>query len=195
MTRACGRPGLALAALVSVAIAGCAQSSGAPSTEHFDRVVAHGVAAELPPGWKRAISSLTPHLTDPREVLSVGTFPLRYRPVGCDHMPSSALEDLGPGDALITLEERGLDPTSTWPDFPARPSHFGPELGGRSEASDCVPGARFTDHWFGFTDAGRHFHVLVAFGPEASAEVQRQAWGILDSLRIDPDMPDWQSSG
>jgi hypothetical protein len=55
---------------------------------------------------------------------------------------------------------------------------------------------QFSDHWFGFSDGGRHFHVLVAFGPRASAEVQREAWAILDGLRVDPGVvPDWQSSG
>jgi hypothetical protein len=59
-----------------------------------------------------------------------------------------------------------------------------------------VPGARFTDHWFGFTDGGRHFHVDVAFGPDAPAEVRAEAWGILDSLTVDPRVrPDWQSTG
>ncbi|HEX5898513.1 MAG TPA: hypothetical protein VFY32_03860 [Solirubrobacteraceae bacterium] len=44
-------------------------------------------------------------------------------------------------------------------------------------------------------DGGRAFHVMVAFGPQASAEVQRQAWAILDSLRVDPGaVPDWKSS-
>jgi hypothetical protein len=51
---------------------------------------------ELPPGRQRATVSLTPGLVDPREVLSVATFPLRYRPTRCDHVPGSALEDLGP---------------------------------------------------------------------------------------------------
>jgi hypothetical protein len=158
----------------------------------------HGIAVELPPGWQRATVSLTPNLEDPRAVLSVGTFPLRYRETDCEHVPTSALEDLGPGDAFVTLEERGLDPHSTWPpDFPPRPAHFGPQLGApNADASECAPGARFTNHWFGFTDSGRHFHVLVAFGPTASATVQRQAWQILDSLKIDPRVrPDWRSSG
>jgi len=156
----------------------------------------HGLAGELPPGWQRATISLTPNLTDPREVLSVATFPLAYRPTRCAHMPGSALEDLGPRDAFVTLLERGLDPSSTWSDFPARPAGFGAALGVPSEASQCAPTARFTDHWFGFTDGGRHFHVLVAFGPDAPAEVQRQAWEILDRLRIDPAVrPDWPSSG
>jgi len=37
---------------------------------------------------------------------------------------------------------------------------------------------------------------MVAFGPQASAEVHRQAWAILDSLAVDPSVvPDWKSSG
>jgi hypothetical protein len=59
-----------------------------------------------------------------------------------------------------------------------------------------VPSARFTDHWFAFTDGDRHFHVLVAFGPQAPAAGRREAWAILDSLRIDPRVrPGWRSSG
>jgi hypothetical protein len=155
-----------------------------------------GLTVQLPGGWSRAHESLTPSLSDPREVLSVGTAPLRYRATGCAHVAGAALEDLGPADAFVTLQERGLDPSSTWPDFPERPARFGPELGGRSEASECAPSARFTDHWFTFSDRGRHFHVLVAFGTHAPPAVRDQAWGILDSLRVDPGVPpDWRSSG
>jgi hypothetical protein len=183
-------------ALTALAAAGCGGQTPAARAPRTYTDAAHGIAVTLPPGWQRAPRRLTPRLTDPREVLSVGTFPLRYRKSGCEHLPTSALEDMRAGDALITLEERGLDPRSTWPDFPPRPSRFGPELGGRSEAAACAPGAHFTDHWFGFTDGDRHFHVLVAFGPNATAVTQRQAWRILDSLRIDPRVrPDWRSSG
>ena len=75
-------------------------------------------------------------------------------------------------------------------------AHFGPGLGGPSEASACVPRAHFRDHWFGFTAGGRHFHADVAFGPDARATTRAQAWAILDSLRVDPRArPDWPSSG
>src|SRR3954454_9910860 len=183
---------------VAVAVAGC--GSRAPvATEPYAQTysdVVHGIAVTLPPGWQRATTSLTPSLSDPREVLSVGTFALRYRETGCAHMPTSALEDLGPADAFITLEERGLDPSSKWTDFPQRPAHFGPELGGRSEASECAPTARFTDHWFGFTDGGRHFHVLVAFGPNAPDAAKAAAWRVLDSLQINAGVkPDWHATG
>jgi hypothetical protein len=183
-------------ALVLAAMSACGEAGGdAPSPERFDDPV-HGIVVDLPAGWQRAATSLTPGLFDPREELSVGTFPLHYRRTGCAHVPTSALEDLRPPDAFITLQERGLDAGSSWLDFPPRPDHFGPELGDTSEAVACAPGGRFTDHWFGFTDGDRHFHVLVAFGPDATAGVQNEAWGILDSLKIDPRIrPDWRSAG
>jgi hypothetical protein len=181
---------------VALAIAGCgAVAATAPQRPPVE-VRRHGLTVELPPGWHAATESLTPNLVDPREELSVATFPLHYRPTACAHVPGSALEDLGPGDAFVSLQERGLDPGATWGDFLDRPTHFGPELGGPSEAPGCTPSAHYVEHWFGFTDGGRHFHVRVAFGPRASAEVQREAWAILDGLRVDPSaMPDWRSSG
>lgn len=194
-TSALSRLLTALALAGAVATVGCGAEADAPDSS---LVVddAQGLAVTLPSGWERAPESLTPQLRDPREVLSVATYPLRYRPTRCSHVPGSALQDLGPRDAFVTLQERGLDPGSRWLGFPPRPERFGPELGGPSEAAACVPSARFIDHWFGFSDGGRHFHVEVAFGPEAPAAVRREAWGILDSLRIDPDVrPDWRSVG
>jgi hypothetical protein len=155
---------------------------------------AHGLTVTLPPGWQAAPRSLTPHLRDPREVLAVGTFPLRYRRTDCAHMPASALEDLGDDDAFVTLMERGRD--SSPRGFPVRPARFGPRLGGPSEAAQCAPRARFSDHWFTFRDSGRHFHLLVAFGPKASNATRRRAWSILDGLRVDANArPDWASAG
>jgi hypothetical protein len=155
----------------------------------------HGLSVQLPGGWRSANTNLTPHLVDPREEMSVGTFPLSYRRGECAQFPSGTLERLRPNDAFITVQERGLDPHSTWPDFPPRPARFGPDLGGGSEVEQCVPERRFADHWFNFTDGGRHFDVLVVFGLQASQQVQAQAWGILDSLKVNPRVrPDWQAS-
>ena len=184
--------GLAALALVAP---GCGDS--APAATGPKPVTAHGrgVTVELPENWQRAAASLTPELQDPREALSVGTFPLRYRGGACAHLPSSALGDLGPRDAFLTLQERGRNPGASWDGFPPRPERFGPHLGQRSESAACAPGARFTDHWIWFTDAGRHFHLLVAFGRDAPAEVRDQAWRILDSLKVDAAArPDWSST-
>ena len=109
-------------------------------------------------------------------------------------MASSALEDLGPTDAFVTIQERGLNPGASWEGFAPRPEHFGPRPEDGSEAPECAPGTPFSDHWIWFTDRGRHFHVRVAFGPQASAETQDEAWDMLDSLRVDPRVrPDWDS--
>lgn len=180
-----------------VALSACGNQAAEPPRAESVTDTVHGITVELPQDWQRATVSLTPHLTDPREVLSVGTFPLRYRETRCAQVPGSALEDLGPTDAFITLEERGLDPGSDWPDFPPRPAHFGPQgTDTNADAQPCSPGARFTNYWFGFTDAGRHFHVLVAFGPNVTDARRGEAWRLLDSLKIDPGVkPDWRSSG
>jgi hypothetical protein len=183
----------------ALAGAGCGtvdKRAAAPAAAEPVRFEAHGLSVALPPRWRPARANLTPALSDPREVLAVATYALRYRRTTCAHVAGSALEDLGPDDAFVTLQERGLDPGSAWSDFPERPARFGPELGGPSEASACVPRAHFRDHWFGFTAAGRHFHADVAFGTHASAETRAQAWAILDSLRVDPHArPHWPSSG
>jgi hypothetical protein len=172
----------------------CAETRSERVAAVQPRYAAHGLSVELAPGWQAAPSSLTPQLSDPREVMSVATYRLRYRMTACAHVPGSALEALGPEDAFITVQERAADPSSSG--FPARPAHFGPRLGGPSEASACVPQARFTDHWFGFRDGGRNFHVDVAFGPRAPPAVRRQAWALLDGLHVDPTVrPDWRSSG
>jgi hypothetical protein len=153
------------------------------------------VSVVLPSGWQVAPRNLTPSLVDPREVLSVGTFTLRSRSTDTP-APEQALDDLGARDAFVTLQERGLDPSSTWPDFPPRPVHF--EATGESSPPSevCLDRPNLTCHWFGFTDSGRHFHVLVAFGHDAPAELRDQTWSLLDSLAIDPTVrPDWQASG
>ena len=155
---------------------------------------AHGLSYRLPAGWHRAPRSLTPHLEDPREELSAATYPLSYRPGGCAHVATSALAELPPSGAFVTVLERGRG--GSLAGFPQRPATFGPGLGGPSEASACVPGRHFTDHWFAFADGGRKFHVDVAFGPRASDATKSAAWSLLDSLHVDARVrPSWRSSG
>jgi hypothetical protein len=177
------------ALLAAVLLGGCSDDDPAPTTSP---ATGRGITAQLPEGWQSTRTNLIPHLTDPRQAFVAATFPLRYRETECSHVPGSALEDLGPRDAFVELEERGTGGAS----MPPRPERFGPSGLGPSEASACVPKARFVDDWFDFSDAGRRFHVRVAFGPEATAETQDEAWAILDSLEIDPAVkPDWANAG
>lgn len=179
--------------LAVIAVAGC--GAAPPDRRKPATHRQNGLTVELPQGWQAADESLTPALRDPRERLAVATFPLRYRATGCNNMPSSALADIGPRDAFVTLQERGVNPGSDWQGFPPRPEHFGPLPHDASEASACVRDPHFTDHWIWFTDGGRHFHLLVAIGTQASAATRKQAWAILDSLVVDPGVrPDWSSA-
>ena len=168
---------LLVAVAVAVAVAGCADDEPPRTTPASGR----GITAQLPEGWRATRTNLTPRLGDPRQAFAAATYPLRYRRTDCAHVPGSALEDLGPRDAFVELEERGRGRGGI---VPPRPERFGPSLGTESTSSDCVPGARFREHWFEFADAGRHFHGRVAFGTQATAETRDQAWSILDSLRV-----------
>jgi hypothetical protein len=147
----------------------------------------NGFTVTYPESWLRAEENLMPNLSDPHQILALATYPMRVGGDSCAHVPVNALVDLGPTDALIDLEEeegRVLD------SIPVRPQHFGPDLGGPSEAIDCVESqggsADFEEQWFYFQDQGRMFYVRVAFGEQVSPETRQQAYDILDSLVFDP---------
>jgi hypothetical protein len=156
-----------------------------------------GLTVELPGGWRTTNAKLTPNLANPRQVLAVATYPLRYRPHQCAHVPVSALEDLGQKGGFIELEERAGELRFYRSEFPPRPGHFGSSLGVPSEAADCVSKTtRMSERWFGFKDHGRQFYARVAFGPAASKATRDEAWRILDSLKVDPAVrPDWRLGG
>ena len=144
-----------------------------------------GVRYALPTAWHAATTSLTPHLPNPREILTAGTGAL---PVGgrCAQFPSAALAALGPTDALVTVQER----LGSVVRFPKRPRRFSLPRANTSEAAQCAgPGASFTSYWFEFRDNGRGFHVLVALGRAAPPARVREALAVLDSLRITPRRP------
>jgi hypothetical protein len=172
----------ACAVVAILALAGCDDHKA--STARVTHA-GHGLTVELPPGWQTSKVSLTPNLgPDPSEVLAAANYPLRYRPHDCAQVPVSALEDLGQGGAFVDLEERRGGGAQYRSEFPPRPAHFGASLGGPSEASQCAPGVHMSEHWFGFTDHGRHLYALVAFGPAASKASQDDAWRLLDSLKV-----------
>jgi hypothetical protein len=189
----------AMRTLISFAAGGCGQTESPPGWTTY-RSATWGYTVSFPAKWQRATRSLTPNLTDPREILSLGTFPLRYKPTNCEAFAGSAQQDLGDRDVLLTLQERGIPtPEHGFPEgkivgVPPRPGRFGPESGSGPRPSDC-PGSQALIQWIDFRDAGRHFYVLVAFGRSAPAELRRDAYRILDSLRFDPSVkPDWAAS-
>lgn len=129
-----------------------------------------------PRSWYRARSSLTPNLSSPHELFSIGTRPLKYRGTDCAHLPKSALQDLTATDSFISVEEGG------GPGFPARPVDF------RSSARpigsfECVARrAPLYVYWLNFRDSSRDFYALVAIGKRASAAVRSQTWNALNSF-------------
>jgi hypothetical protein len=159
-----------------------------------------GFSAELPPGWFRATGPITPHITEPREILTVATVPIAGAdPRGiCDPRSRPALPEFTATDALVTIQESGrgalrLNRLS----HPPRPDRFRPDdFEDGSMFTDCFVGdLPVDDHWFGFSDAGRAFHVLVIVGRDARDDVRDEAWAILDRLRFDPRVrPRWKAT-
>jgi hypothetical protein len=169
--------------LLAASVAGgCGAHQTARPARQVER--GDGIRYVVPAGWHVARRSLTPHLGNPKQALTVSTGPL---PAGgrCAHMPSAALAEMTPQDVLVAVQERFGDSAG----FPARPAHFtlAPD---RSEAEECAgPNPAFVSHWSEFRDGGRGFHVLVAVGTSAPATRVAQALAVLDSLRITPRRP------
>ncbi len=153
------------------------------------RDTTHGLEVQFPSDWRRARRSLTPELVDPREVLSVGTGPLRQSSRGaCAHRPVGALEAMGPRDALVSVLER----RTGGGEYPARPRSFNLRGSNRAERLECDPdrrGARLDTWWIVFADRGRRFYALVAIGTRAPAARRATARRVLDSLRFSSSPP------
>jgi len=163
-----------------------------PSTQPDDvRVVElPGGAMRLtyPADWYLADERLTPNLGAPREIFSLGSFPLVPGGPNCAQIPSRALHDLGSTDVFLTVQERTVaDPAG----FDPRPEHFGPTPGDTDNVFyDCIEPGELADigtlHWTSFTDQNRYFHMLVALGADAPAEKVSALWNSLDQLVIEP---------
>jgi hypothetical protein len=164
-----------------------------PTVYRDDR---QGFSVVVPPGWQVAAEPLNTWVSSPHEILSMGTYSLRPGGEAATdfQLPSHALEDLGPDDILIWVNEAG--DASGFAERPARfePSQpcggddwtrLCPEPGGRSQ---WLTIAGVHAWWLGFADAGRGFYVFVGMGARAYADPMRAQtpWEILDSLSFDP---------
>lgn len=150
------------------------------------RIVAHGLSLTYPDGWTPASETLTPALTDPREILALGTYPLRPGGPNCAQFPVNAIVDLGPMDGLIWLAERGTA-SGTLPPRPDTFESIAKQAGGGDESSACLPTPKDFNHYIAqFSYAGRDFEVYVAYGNYASSTTVSQLWAILDGMRLSP---------
>ena len=151
-----------------------------------------------PDGWTVADENLTPWLSSPSEILSLGTFPLRVSEQPDDGfrlfdapVAPVALQDMQPDDAFISLQEGGgVSAGST----ENRPDHFGPR-GCDESIYGCRPSqelpeawrdAPFRAWWIPFLDGGRAFYLFVAIGTEATPELRQQAWAVAESISFEP---------
>jgi hypothetical protein len=196
---------IALVVLALTALAGCgaserptasrAQQVEPPPGWTFYENRSWGYAVTYPAGWGRVTQARGPGMGDPVMILSLATFALRPDDAAYP-IPRHGFDE---DEVFLTIQERGLDPRSDWRTFPPRPGRFRFEEGRGSVPADYLrrgAGIRFRDHWFNFTDAGRHFHVQVGIGGSAPERAGEQAYRILDSLRFDPAVkPDWPSAG
>jgi hypothetical protein len=171
-----------LVATLVFALAGCGQEGaqkGADWVTYRDQEL--GLAVRYPSDWHRAGERLTPQLRDPTEVLSLGTFPLRVGGDRCSHMPVRALEDFGPTDAFISLQEREHPVAG---EFVPRRVFRAPD--DTRTGRFCVPDAQRADDWLFFGDSGRGFYAIVALGTEASPTTRRELVEILNCLEFEP---------
>jgi hypothetical protein len=151
----------------------------------------HGLSFTLPPGWHRAGRSL-PTLSDPREILSVGSYRLRYKRrsrCGVPGCPLPALDGFGRGDVLISIQERRHIRRPIEAGFAPRRRPFAPE----PMRLHFPPGARWhcarrvlgRASWTPFADTGRAFYAFVAVGRAATSATRRDARRVIESLTFD----------
>jgi hypothetical protein len=144
----------------------------------------HGYSMTLPPGWHRARRNLTPHLTEPREILSVATYPLRYdrrarcRISGC---PTPALNGFESTDILVSVQERmQAKPTTEDVAIELRRQRWGLRARRDTCPSDRVAWYAFES----FAEGGRSLYVLVVMGKRAPAAARAEMQRLLHSLRF-----------
>lgn len=146
--------------------------------------VRHGYSVALPAGWYRARRNLTPQLLDPREILSVATYPLRYqrrarcRIPGC---PTPALNGFGATDILMSIQERVHARTTAEDvaiDLKRRQTNLGAGTG------NCTRGRVAWYAFEAFAEAGRSLYVLVVVGKRAPTRARADLNRVLGSLRF-----------
>ena len=147
--------------------------------------VRHGYRVALPAGWYRARRNLTPQLWDPREILSVATYPLRYqrrarcRIPGC---PTPALNGFRATDILMSIQERVHARTTAGDvaiDIERRQA-------GRGGKGNCTSGRVAWYAFEAFAEAGRSLYILVVVGKRAPARARADLKRVLGSLRFGP---------
>lgn len=189
MRRGATAAGLAILALAGPGLLGTVVS-GSGSSPRAVGSERYSFQGRLPPGWQRSDARLVPLLM-PREVLSVGTFPM---PVGgggnCGREPVAAIRRMRRGDALVSIQEyavtarmrphlaRSFPPKSHQLGLPRL--RFGRLASAPGDPGD--PGVPVTWGTIPFSEAGRAFDALVYFRGRPSEELRDAASRVLAEL-------------
>lgn len=140
----------------------------------------HKVVVYYPLDWVRTEEPLIGQVEGVQELFSVGTFAMTPGVADCENLPGRALESMGPGDALVTVQE-----VSTTEGFGPRPQTFSPTKGNAFDSVDCLARPeQLSLEVFTFSEAGRDFRAYVAFGSEVPEERKLSALRVLDSFLV-----------
>jgi hypothetical protein len=197
-----GRALVFSAALASASLVlGCGAEQGSPQASSYAPTRSIGIDGtsvrfedpsvrifgRYPAGWYRA-QALT-ELSDPREVLTLATYPLRNGAEAGECAPSTAREDMPRDGVFIWLLEYRPFGGDAWPEllrdrFPPKPRFFRLR---RSDLSGDNPGCFSSALGYGvtFRAAERPFQLLVAFGGPPTDERLGEVEQILNSLEFD----------
>ena len=143
-----------------------------------------GFEVMFPSGWMRAEMVLTPMLSAPHEILSVGT----VDPVpngessACAQHPVDTLQRVGPRDVFVTIQERA---NAVSGEMRPGPPQLDAVIPDESEASQCVRrDVPFRTYWMPFQMGGRGFYADAAVGDDVSPEVRAELQAVLDSFTV-----------
>jgi hypothetical protein len=193
---------IAAAVALAVALPGEVDEPGpAPAPDRRGGSAFHDRArrftVEIPAGWERARGVVIPEVTNPREILVVSTFPLDGSGEPCGPFYDHVLDQMGPREGLVAVQERLGHAVAGPRVFPPRPAHFSlplrrPEPRGCGHRRERRP---VRDWWIPFRSAGRDFYAQVAIGPQASDSLRRDASRLLESLRFERGCGDADGGG
>ena len=166
------------------------ESEGADITLHDE---GDGFSVTYPADWSASDVPVNTWVSSPREILALATYPLRPggEAVTDGQVPSNAMDDLGPSDAFIWVNDGGsADARVPERPIPARPAtvcdtgrELCPDPEGRSLGIDGVRA-----WWLYFEDHGRLLYVFVAMGEDRFQDPVRaqEVWDVLDTLLVEP---------
>jgi hypothetical protein len=182
---------LATGALFGAGILASGSSPGRGASLRAFASERYGFEGRLPAGWHRSDTRLVP-LIMPREVLSVGTFPMAAGGGGnCGREPVAALRRMRPGDALVSIQEYEVTPQlggHLTRNFPAKSLQLdleGLRFDHLAASAGQELGVPVTYGTIPFSEAGRAFDALVYFRGRPSAGLRRAATRVLAGLSFE----------